>query len=255
MALPQDPGRYKLRGLQGKLINEIGAAIVSGRMPPGAVLREDALIAGMGASRVSVREAVKVLAAKGLLETRQRSGTRVLDRSNWNMFDADVLGWHDLDALDNRLLGELIEIRLIVEPQAARLAANRATEVDVARLDEACDAMHAAMGDMMDYARADVTFHMAMLAASGNSLLSRFAHIIASFLQASFRVQQQALPPGKRWLKEDWAIHVRIAEAVRARDVGAAENLMRYAIEDGRRSLERARGAGSIPEDPSMRSN
>lgn len=246
MALPQDSGRYKLRGLQGKLINEIGAAIVSGRMPPGAVLREDELIADMGASRVSVREAVKVLAAKGLVETRQRSGTRVRDRSDWNMFDADVLGWHDLDALDNRLLGELIELRLIVEPQAARLAASRAEEAEVARLDRACAAMHDAMGDMMDYARADVSFHMAMLAASGNSLLNRFAHIIASFLNASFRIQQQALPPGKRWLKEDWSIHLRMVEAVRARDADAAESLMRYAIEDGRSSLERVRGAIAV---------
>ncbi|HEX3983475.1 MAG TPA: FadR/GntR family transcriptional regulator [Acidisoma sp.] len=248
MALSQDPGRYKLRGLQGKLINEIGAAIVSGRFAPGAVLREDELMAGMGASRVSIREAVKVLAAKGLVETRQRSGTRVLDRNNWNMFDADVLDWHDLDAIDNRLFAELIELRLIVEPQAARLAASRVTEADLAQLDAACAAMNAATSDTMNYARADVSFHIAMLAASGNSLLSRFAHIIASFLQASFRVQQEALPPGKRWLKEDWKIHVRMLEAVRAGDAELAESLMRNAIEDGRRSLERARGIGTLGE-------
>ena len=232
--------RYRLRGLGGRLIAGIGAEIVAGQRPPGSMVREDDVIASYGASRVSVREAIKVLAAKGLVETRQRTGTRVLERSSWNIFDPDVLAWHDLDAIDSRFLAELIELRLIIEPAAAGLAASRADPADVAQLRRAHDAMRSSVHDMERYAQADVTFHMAALAAARNSLLQRFAHTIASFLQASFRVQQQSLRP-EQSLEEDCALHGCLLDAVAAGKSGAAERIMRQVILDGQQSLERAR--------------
>ena len=90
---------YRLRGIQGRLIRRLGRAIVRGNHAPGSLLpREAELMAEHGASRTSVREAIKVLSAKGLVETRQKVGTRVRPRDEWNIFDADVLGWHKLDS-------------------------------------------------------------------------------------------------------------------------------------------------------------
>jgi DNA-binding GntR family transcriptional regulator len=101
--------------------------------------------------------------------------------------------------------------------------------------------MCAAVGDMAAYARADVSFHMAVFAASHNALLKRFAHTVANFLQVSFRIQQAALDPRTERWEDDLATHVEIAEAINCGDAAAAEAAMLRAILDGKAHLQRAR--------------
>ena len=235
------PTGYSLRGVQGRVIRSIGEEIVRGLYPPGVTLpREADLMGRHAASRTTVREAIKVLSAKGLVETRQKVGTRVRSRDEWNVFDADVLSWHTLDNVDQDILKDLIEMRQLVEPPAARFAAGRANLDDIGRIGEACDAMRAAVDDPPAYANADVQFHMAVFSASKNMLLKGFAHIVANFLQFSFRIQQDAMPESGR-LSDDLGVHVGIFEAINRGDAAAAESGMLRAILDGKANLQRAR--------------
>src|SRR6202012_3426135 len=230
------------RGVQGRLIRTLGESIVRGLYPPNVTLpREAELMETYGASRTTIREVIKVLSAKGLVETRQKVGTRVRARDEWNIFDGDVLSWHTFDSLDQDILKDLIEMRQLVEPPAARFAAGRATLDDIASISKACVEMQAAIGDVAAYARADVKFHMTVFAASHNALLKRFSHTVANFLQFSFRIQQEALEESSARFDEDLAIHLGIFDAINRGDAAAAEEGMLRAILDGKAHLQRAR--------------
>jgi DNA-binding FadR family transcriptional regulator len=232
-----------MRGLQGRLITALGEAIVAGRYKPGSVLpREGELMAELGASRTSVREALKVLAAKGLVEMRQKIGTRVRPQDLWNVFDADVLAWHHSQGLGEDILQDLLELRQVMEPAAARLAAGRATIADLNRIGRAHDEMRASDGDMVRYEKSDVEFHMAVFAASHNALLRRFAHIVADFLQMSFHIQQEALNEADNRIEDDVAGHRAIFDAINRGDGNAAADAMLAVILNGKRSLLAALG-------------
>ena len=232
----------KPRGIQGRVVNSLGERIVRGFYPPGSLLpRESELMTAYDASRTSIREVIKMLSAKGLVETRQKIGTRVLERSSWNIFDPDVLLWHPFDTADHDILRDLIEMRQLVEPPAARFAATRATLDDIERIRASCEAMRQSMGDMAAYAQADVRFHMAVLQASHNAMLNRFGHIVANFLQISFRIQQEALDSRENLIEDDCNNHVRIYEAINRNDPAAAEELMLQVVLHGKASLQKAR--------------
>lgn len=240
------PSGYRISGLQGRVITELGRAIVSGRFAPGALLpREPDLMAEFAASRPSLREALKVLAAKGLIEMRQKVGTRVRPRDLWNMFDSDVLAWHlGAGAAPTRdgMLRDLIELRQMIEPSAARLAAGRASMEDLRQLRAALGAMEAAVGDLSAYARADVAFHMAVFAASHNALLASFAHLVADFLQLSFSIQQEALNEGDNRIEDDVRQHRIVFDAINRGDGEEAALAMRDVIVNGKNSLLSAIG-------------
>lgn len=122
-ALPVDArartNGYALRGRNGQVVAAIGQAIVGGHFSPNQLLpREAELMAEFSISRTSLREAIKVLAAKGLVETRQRVGTWVRPREEWNVFDSELLAWHHAQGLDEAIMRDLIELRQILEPTA-----------------------------------------------------------------------------------------------------------------------------------------
>ena len=230
---------YRLRGVQGDLIEALALAIVQGRHPPGTRLpRESELIASFGASRTTVREAVKVLEAKGLVETRQRVGTTVQPRSRWNIFDGDVLAWHDAAGIAGTLFEDLVELRQIVEPAAARLAAGRATWRELGAVDDALAAMQRAGRGEGSYGDADVAFHVAVFAASQNIVLERFSALIADFLRLAFRAMHEVISPAD--VADDIADHRRVLDALHAGDGAAAEAAMRTVILTGKIALMRA---------------
>jgi len=237
------PSGYRFSGLQGRVIYALGSAIVSGRFAPGELLpREADLMAEFQASRPSLREALKVLAAKGLIEMRQRVGTRVRPRDLWNMFDSDILAWHlgvngENTGQGDAMLRDLIELRQVIEPAAARYAASRARIDDLRRIQQALGAMAEATGDLSAYAVADVEFHMAVLAASHNSLLARFAHLVADFLHVSFHIQQQALNEHDNRIEDDLRQHKVIFEAINGGDGEEAASAMLRVILNGKVSL------------------
>src|SRR5947209_10892524 len=137
--LPGD--RYPHGGLHGQIVHAIGRQIVSGAVRPGEVL---SLPEGLPASRTVLREAIKVLAAKGLVESRPKTGTRVRAPQSWNQLDPDVLAWQQEGMPQPAFLRKLTEVRLIVEPAAAERAAQRARPAALAALDAAFGDMEAA---------------------------------------------------------------------------------------------------------------
>lgn len=232
---------FKPRGIQGRVVNSLGERIVRGFYPPGSLLpRESDLMTEYAASRTSIREVIKILSAKGLVETRQKIGTRVLERSSWNIFDPDILLWHPFDSAEHDILRDLIEMRQLVEPPAARFAAIRASLDDIEAIRASCEAMHQSMNDLVAYARADVRFHIAVFEASHNAMLSRFGHIVANFLQISFRIQQEALDTSENLIEDDCNNHIRIYEAINRSDPAAAEELMFKVVLHGKSSLQKA---------------
>ena len=119
---------YPRRGLHGEVVHTIGLQIVGGTIQPGDPLPpEDELTSNLAVSRTVLREAVRVLAAKGLVEAKPKIGTRVRARSDWNILDPDVLSWRAETTNDRKLYEDTTEVRLAIEPLAARLAASRAS--------------------------------------------------------------------------------------------------------------------------------
>lgn len=164
----------------------LGRQILSGKLRPG-----QAVPVPSDVSRTALREALKVLTAKGLVEARPRVGTRVRARSDWQLFDTDVIAWQRGGALGAAFLDELTEVREILEPATAALAAARASAADVAEIARAYDDMVAAtrgervrLGAFVD---ADSRFHAGILRASGNELLTQLGRTVFSALVLSFR--------------------------------------------------------------------
>ncbi len=148
-------------GVHVTVVDAIGRWILGGVYDPGDLLpREDDLAEKLGVSRTSVREAVKVLSAKGLLQARRRVGVRVRARDEWNLLDPLVLSWHPDVGRDKSLIDSLIEARRIIEPEAAALAAIRATADDLARIEEAYLGMERNVRtDLEACCEADLRFH------------------------------------------------------------------------------------------------
>jgi DNA-binding FadR family transcriptional regulator len=198
--------------LHGRVAHQIGRRVVSGEIPEGALLPREAEFADeFGVSRQAVREALKVLAAKGLVASRRRTGTQVLPRGDWNLLDPDVLAWHAAGRLPPKLLDDLVELRRLIEPAAAALAAERRAETAIAGIAAALDRMEASGGEIDAFNFADAEFHAAIFAASGNDLIDRLSTILRPLLEASFSLDEN--------LRSDHAgtggLHRSLYEAIR----------------------------------------
>src|SRR3546814_2188286 len=129
-------------------------------------------------SRTVLREAIKMLAAKGMVVSRSKVGTRVRERSAWNMFDTEVLRWYLEGGVDRRFLRDLAEIRLAVEPAAAALAAARRSEQDLAAMDAAITTMRDANALHAGSADADLALHLAPADSCGHVLMRSLAAVL-----------------------------------------------------------------------------
>jgi len=238
------------RGLYAGIVRDIGGRIVAGALVPGSILPNEAeLMATYAVSRSVVRDAMKVLGEKRLVETRTRIGSRVLPRASWNLLDPDVLAWLAEDTTDAAMVKELLDVRRVVEPAAARLAAERATPTAVAELAEAWEALRTSAEDEAAFIAADLAFHAAVLRASGNQLLVQMLDTIAFGLRATRLVSQRAAETERRLITERIAVHGPIHDAIAAGDAAAAEAAMRtvvdYALGDALRVL--AGESGEVP--------
>lgn len=164
-----------MKGLHAQTVDVLGSRIVGGVYAPGEVIDPEAVIEEFGISRTVVREAFRVLAAKGLLAARQKLGTYVLPREQWDLVDSDVLGWL-LAQPGSDLLDSLTEVRSILEPAAARLAAERRTDVHLDRMREALGAMGHDKPEAI--ADADVRFHHVIFEAAANPLLTALYRLV-----------------------------------------------------------------------------
>jgi DNA-binding FadR family transcriptional regulator len=224
-----------LRGLHGQTVERIGTRIVSGRYAPGIPLLPEQLENEFGISKTVLREALRVLAAKGLVESRQKRGTVVRARAHWKLLDADLLRWQG-DEPDAAFLENLAEVRGIVEPAGARLAATRRTRADVDALRDALQAMVDAGGDAVAVVEADLTFHRALLDAAHNELLSRMEVVI----EAGLRMRDLLVHQGEHW-PDSVPAHRAILDAIEFGDPDAAGNAVRALLEQASVDVRRAR--------------
>jgi GntR family transcriptional regulator, galactonate operon transcriptional repressor len=238
------------RGKADRVLDRLGLAIVGGRYAAGDKLpTEDELARKLRVSRPSLREGLKALARKGLIESRTRRGTIALGRSHWDVLDHDVLRWSAAAPPDQEFLMGLIEARAIFEPAAARLAAQRATPAQILAIERAWQGMADSLPHNLDACnRHDLAFHEGIIEASANVLLVRLVATIRSALLALFRTSGNVRAGYENSLAE----HKAVAEAIRRRDPDAAEAAMKQLLQGTRRDLEpafkpqrRARGGKS----------
>ena len=218
------PLRKRKPRVQREVVATLARRILSGEIQPRDHLpKESELCAHYGVSRTVIREATKILESKGLLRSRSRVGTQVLDPNEWNMLDADLLAWAGSEFHDPRFVHSLMEARFIIEPAAAELAAERADPKDLARLDEAFQRMHASLPpnaphDVQRCSEADLDFHTALLVGSHNHVLIQLANVIRAALRALFKLTTHLGSAHERALH----LHGEVVEAVRLRRPDAA---------------------------------
>jgi GntR family transcriptional regulator, galactonate operon transcriptional repressor len=184
--------RPRKRNLFGQVVEELGSRIVRGEIKPGEMLLEADLCEQLGASRTVVREALKSLSAKGLADTRTRTGTRVLEPTHWNLLDLDVLGWRYAAMPRRQFFQEVFELRRMIEPHTAALAAERATRAEVETIARAYADMQSAPHESAAAIHADLRFHRAILAAAHNELLAQMGAVIGAGLLTSFRISSSS---------------------------------------------------------------
>lgn len=228
------------RRLRGAVANHLGTAIVTGEIAPGERLSgEVANAEALDVSRSAYREAVQVLTAKGLVESRPKAGTRVLPRSRWNLLDPDVLAWAFAHEPDLEIVRDLFELRAIVEPGAARLAARRHDAADVAAMRNALAIMRRHTLATDAGRAADRDFHDAILRATRNEALQTLSAGIGAAVAWTTQYKQRlrALP------RDPLPDHILVADAIAAGDPDAADRAMRTLVEqafdDTRSAMQR----------------
>jgi len=205
----------------------IGRRIVSGSWEPGSVLPSfDRLADEFSVSRLSVREAMRALAAKGLVDSKPRRGTVVRPRSEWSRLDHDVLFWQISERPNAAFVRSLFEARAIIEPEAAALVAIRATEEVTAEIERAFQAMATSDPRSQESIEADVAFHQAILNGTGNEFLAAFAPVIGTWLTKAFRVQRIAEPEQEHFVPQ----HRAVFEAIKRGDPEGARRSFRILL-------------------------
>jgi DNA-binding FadR family transcriptional regulator len=224
-----------IKNVHGNKVDHLGKAIVAGRYAVGAPLPpEPMLCLELGVSRTVVREAVKSLIAKGLITTGPKVGTRVLAEDHWNWFDHDVIAWQSAAGLTPEFLRDLQDLRRVVEPAAMRLAAERATPQDIARIEVAYAGMKRAVEEGGDYVTFDLRFHQGLLQASRNRMLVQMSKVLGALLRTSFEISTRRKEGPKRSLP----LHREVLDAVIAHDPDRAEIAIHVLIDGARQDIE-----------------
>lgn len=217
---------------QHPVVASLGRRIATGQLAAGDRIVPEDVATEHGVSRSVVREALRVLEAKGMVHPRQRVGTLVLPAESWDVLDAEVIGWRVQGPERAEVIAELEELRAALEPRAARLCCERAGLADVAALGELVVTMRrlGTRGDLAGFTAADVAFHARLLRASGNAALVRLQGTFAALLQA--REALGTLP--HRIEPEVLALHEEIADAIAAQDPDRAEVATRRLVDGAR---------------------
>jgi GntR family transcriptional regulator, galactonate operon transcriptional repressor len=213
----------------------LGRRIVSGDIPDGAALPiESDLGAELEVSRTVVREAVRVLAAKGLVSTRPRTGTRVRPRSSWDIIDRDVISWIVESGPSRAFYEDLFDVRTIIEPQAAALAAERRTELEAGRIVALFERFELAADDRRAHIEADLPLHAAILEASHNELLVR----LSSTLGVALRAGRDVTTRVTQGLANSIPLHRDVVSAIVEARPDRAHDAMLALIADAREDME-----------------
>ncbi|MEU0217020.1 FadR/GntR family transcriptional regulator [Streptomyces sp. NPDC006265] len=213
------------RGLHGRVLDTLGPEITAGEYPPGSVLRTDELAQRFDVSRSVMREAVRVLESMYLVESRRRVGVTVRPKSEWNVYDPQVIRWRLAGADRPGQLRSLTVLRSAIEPVAAGLAARHATAEQCAELTRCALGMvaHSRGHKLEGYLLHDVAFHRVVLVASGNEMFARLGDVVAEVLTGRTQHDVMFEDPDPAAV----TLHVQVAEAVREGDAVRAEELTR----------------------------
>lgn len=216
------------RRLHGALVRKLAIEIMSGVHAPGSPLAaQPALADRLGVSRGSLREAMSVLAAKGLVEARPQSGIRILPRSNWKVLDPDMLSWAFSSTPCPSYIQAIFELRALIEPGAARLAARRRSPADLDKLGTAIKAMlHSPYSSEASY-RATQDFHTGVLQATQNDML---VSIAASIGATALRTLQNLQRPNRQ-MRHTIPDHVEVFQAILTQDETRAEMAMQRLVD------------------------
>ncbi|MDT0614149.1 FadR/GntR family transcriptional regulator [Streptomyces lancefieldiae] len=222
---------YSTRGVHGQVVQSLGARIVGGAVPEGTTLDVRALGEELDVSLTVMRESLKVLAGKGLVDARQKRGTFVRERKHWNLLDADVIRWRVEGGAGEDLMRDLADVRSIIEPAAAHRAALHRTDADLDALEAALGLMGRAQTDSSDAAEADAAFHRALLVATGNEMLARMDMLLEPGLR-----ERDRLVHAHASVDDPVPSHRAVLDAVRDGDAARAElamlDLLAKAVED-----------------------
>ena len=231
------PG-YPQGGVHGRLVHELGARIVNGELAPGASLpTEEQLVAELGTGRSAVREAVKVLSAKGLVLARPKIGTVVQPEQSWNLMDPDVLAWrYDTDPTTAQL-DDLAGMRVALEPEAARLASLTRNRAAVKQIRTAYDRMAESLTDLDAFIEHDLSFHRAVVGAGGNQLLIHLNDLMSVAYGAARQVHTRNVRRNRRTLPA----HLAVLEAIESRDAVEAAALMRTLVQNAQHDIRHDR--------------
>jgi DNA-binding FadR family transcriptional regulator len=227
------PHRGTGRRFRGAIVNKMGVAILSGEYQPGDRMRGEIESAeALDVSRSAYREAVQILTAKGLVESRPKAGTRILPRDRWNILDPEVLAWAFAGEPSAEFVRDLFELRAVVEPAAAKLAAERRRKEHLKCMKDALGIMRRDTLARETGRAADRDFHDAILRATGNGAILALSASIGAAVKwtTQFKLRSRALP------RDPIPDHVRVYEAIAAGNVEEAgkamRNLVDLALED-----------------------
>jgi DNA-binding FadR family transcriptional regulator len=226
-----DERRDSRRPREGYLIysvvDQLGRDIVVGEYGEASPFRGEAeLAAKIGVGRSVLREAVKMLGAKGLLTGRPRRGTWVQPEEQWNLLDPDVLRWLLERTFSLQRLMQFTEVRLAVEPIAAALAAGNPDPAALQSIENAIRRMEAAESGDDDPLESDIAFHVSILRASGNPFFLTLQDLVSSALKTSIRLTNQM----KGVPLADVALHRGVFDAIEARNATLARSRMEALI-------------------------
>lgn len=237
LKLPVELGSSLPTGATKKVVELLGRRIANDGYRQGQIIpTEEELAASLGVSRATVRDAIKVLSGKGMVQTARRYGTKVRPIEEWHLLDIDVASWHEPDhPRIGQMFAETTELRCIIEPAAAAFAAERATERQIETITEAAHAMHPDEDDVQTLFEADCLFHSTVLEATGNLMMRQMRPMILTVLQISYEFGV-LIVDGERVTREG---HIRVAEAIRARNATAARAEMEHMLERNRETAFR----------------
>ncbi len=212
-------------GLHARVVDLLGLAICGGDMASGSVFRIEELEARFRVSRSVVREALRVMASMGMVESRRRVGVQVRPAADWNLYDPQVIRWRLASPARAAQLRTLTELRTAIEPEAARLAATRARLADASALMGLAGKLWAAGQSEEDgetFLALDIEFHRLVLASSGNEMFAKLNTLVAEVLTG--RTHYGLMP--QRPHNEALQLHVDVAGAIQRGDADAAHDAM-----------------------------
>jgi DNA-binding FadR family transcriptional regulator len=217
------------RNLCGQVVHDLGRRILAGEVKPGDPLPQEwTLCDQMGVSRTVVREAIKSLAAKGLVESRAKRGTIVRPARVWNYLDPEVLDWQARADDDGRHLFYLTELRQTVEPPAARMAAERATDESLQLIEQACEQMDRTADCVEEFLAADIQFHVEILHATANPFFAPIANVISASLESSLRLTNRQPADNHASVP----VHQKVMRAICARKPAIAQAAMQALLNE-----------------------